>query len=227
MALRSTFQRARSVQAKVKRENAILDAARVLAEERSVREVTLTDIAGAIGMHKSALLRYFETREEIFLRLAADGWREWSAAQRGALASLDNPTARKIASAFADGLSGRPLFCDLLVQSPLNLERKVSVEAVRSFKLVAMGEVDAIADALKLYADLTEREAVDFVTTAVNMAGTLWQIASLGPGLRQVLQDDPKLANAIIEVAPQLQRILEGLLLGYMTKQSNSDNIEK
>ncbi len=37
-------------------------------------------------MHKSALLRYFETREEIFLRLTADGWREWSAA--GSLVGL-------------------------------------------------------------------------------------------------------------------------------------------
>ena len=76
------FQRARSAAAKQLRESAILDAARVLGAERGIRQITLTEIAAAVGMHKSALLRYFETREEIFLRLTADGWREWSAALR-------------------------------------------------------------------------------------------------------------------------------------------------
>ena len=66
------FQRARSSEAKAVRERAILDAARALAAERSIRAITLTDIAEAVGMHKSAMLRYFETREEIFLRLTAD-----------------------------------------------------------------------------------------------------------------------------------------------------------
>jgi hypothetical protein len=32
------------------------------------------------GTHKPAVLRYFETREQISLRLTAEDWREWSAA---------------------------------------------------------------------------------------------------------------------------------------------------
>ena len=76
------FQRARSAAAKQQREAAILEAARALGAERGIRQITLTEIGEAVGMHKSALLRYFETREEIFLRLTADGWREWSAALR-------------------------------------------------------------------------------------------------------------------------------------------------
>src|ERR1700754_1449068 len=72
-------QRARSLEAKQQREVAILDAARELATARSVREVTLTDVAAAVGMHKSAMLRYFETREQIFLALTAEAWAEWSA----------------------------------------------------------------------------------------------------------------------------------------------------
>lgn len=70
------FQRARSPQAKQQREAAILDAARALGAEHGIRQVTLTDIAAAVGMHKSALLRYFETREEIFLRLTAADWQD-------------------------------------------------------------------------------------------------------------------------------------------------------
>ena len=71
------FQRARSSEAKQEREADILEAARALATRDGVRQVTLTDIAGAVGLHKSAMLRYFETREQVFLVLTAEGWKEW------------------------------------------------------------------------------------------------------------------------------------------------------
>ncbi len=81
-------QRARSAEAKLQREQAILDAAAKLGTERGIRTVTLTDIAQAVGLHKSAMLRYFETREQIFLKLTASGWRDWSADLRGKLGQL-------------------------------------------------------------------------------------------------------------------------------------------
>src|ERR1700739_642462 len=125
------FQRARSPEAKQQREDAILSAARSSGAERGIRQITLTDIAHAVGMHKSALLRYFETREQIFLRLTADDWREWSVAVRAKLESSGGaPTAKTVASAFSATLADRPMFCDLLAQAPLNLERNVSLEAV-------------------------------------------------------------------------------------------------
>ena len=83
------FQRARSAEAKQLREEAILEAAARLGARSGIREVTLTDIAHEVGMHKSAMLRYFETREQIFLRLTAAGWRDWSA-------SLRCPVARDV-----------------------------------------------------------------------------------------------------------------------------------
>src|SRR6478735_11791569 len=94
------FQRARSPEAKQQREDAILAAARSLGAERGIRQITLTDIADTVGMHKSALLRYFETREQIFLRLTAEDWREWSAALRAKLErAARSPTVEKVASA--------------------------------------------------------------------------------------------------------------------------------
>src|ERR1700742_1218226 len=101
------FQRARSTQAKQQREAAILAAATELGSARGIRQVTLTDIAEAVGMHKSAMLRYFETREQIFLRLTAIGWREWSAALRAKLDTIESPTAKTVASAFAITLADR------------------------------------------------------------------------------------------------------------------------
>src|SRR6478609_8207939 len=140
----SDFQRARSPEAKRQREDAILAAARALGGKHGIRQITLTDIADTVGMHKSALLRYFETREQIFLRLTAEDWEEWSAALRAKLEGIHSPTATTVASAFSTTLADRDMFCDLLAQAPLNLERNVSLEAVRAFKLVTHNEVDAI-----------------------------------------------------------------------------------
>src|ERR1700735_43953 len=116
-------QRARSAEAKLQREQAILDAAAKLGTERGIRTVTLTDIAQAVGLHKSAMLRYFETREQIFLKLTAAGWRDWSASLRQDLGQLKpGAPAGTVAEAFAQTLTSRPMFCDLLAQAPLNLE---------------------------------------------------------------------------------------------------------
>ena len=118
------FQRARSAEAKQLREEAILEAAARLGARSGIREVTLTDIADEVGMHKSAMLRYFETREQIFLRLTAAGWRDWSASLRALLREMSpGVPAATVARAFADTLTERPMFCDLLAQAPLNLEQ--------------------------------------------------------------------------------------------------------
>ena len=209
------FQRARSAQAKQERESAILAAAQELGALRGIRVVTLTDIAEAVGMHKSAMLRYFETREQIFLRLTAIGWHEWSADLRSRLGELSTPApAATVARALADSLVARPMFCDLLAQAPLNLERNVSLESVRAFKLATLEEVHAISAELARLRDLTEHQAVDVIATATSMAGALWQMATPGPEVQQLYRSDPRLAHATVEVGPRLTRVLTALLTG-------------
>lgn len=214
MTDQAVFQRARSAQAKQAREAAILDAARTLGSRGGIREVTLTDIATEVGMHKSALLRYFETREQIFLRLTAEGWREWSEALCTDLAQHARATPATVAASFAGTLSARPLFCDLLAQAPLNLERNVSLEAVRTFKLGTLEEVARICGELHRLLDLTEEQAVDTIATATSMAGALWQMATPGPRLQELYASDPRLGHAVVEVEPRLHRVLTALLTG-------------
>ncbi len=74
-----SYQRARRPEQKEERREAILAAARDLAVERSVRAVSLGDIAREVGLAKSNLLRYFESREEIFLTLLLREWEGWRA----------------------------------------------------------------------------------------------------------------------------------------------------
>jgi len=213
-------RRARSVAAKQQREQAILDAARSLATERSVREVTLTDIAAAVGLHKSAMLRYFETREQIFLALTAEGWRDWTTAVRGSMAELPRPAPDTVAAVMAAALVARPLFCDLLAQAPLNLERNVSLDAAYEFKTHALGAVAAVSADLQQLLGIGERAAGDVIATATGMAGALWQMAAPGTNLRALYESRPELAHAVVDVEPRLTRILTALLTGVSARES-------
>lgn len=211
------FQRARSAEAKRQRETAILDAATRLGTEQGIRQITLTDLAAAVDMHKSALLRYFETREQIFLRLTASGWQEWSSALRHRTRMLSpDSSAAAIAGAFAETLTARPLFCDLLAQAPLNLERNVSPAHVREFKLLTHAEVTRIvAELQRLRPALSEDEAVDVIATATSMAGALWQMATPAPEILALYRSDPELSLALFDVTARLSRILTALIDGY------------
>ncbi|MEZ0052306.1 AcrR family transcriptional regulator [Mycobacterium sp. MAA66] len=211
------FQRARSPQAKQQRYEAILDAAQHLGAARGVSQVTLTEIAEAVGMHKSAMLRYFETREEIFLQLTATAWQEWSRCVRHQLTALQTPAPADVADVFAETLTARGFFCDLLAQTPLHLERNVSVDAVRGYKLIALAEFSEIVAALRQSLPaLSAESAGDAVATATSLAGSFWHIATPGPEVAALYRSDPQLAHAIVEIRPRLTRILTALLDGML-----------
>jgi hypothetical protein len=107
-----------------------------------------------------------------------------------------------------------PLFCDLLAQAPLNLERNVSLDAAYEFKTAVLGEVDAVAAKLRQVLGISERAALDVISTATSLAGALWQMAAPGTGIRALYETHPELAHAVVNVEPQLTRILAALLTG-------------
>jgi AcrR family transcriptional regulator len=142
-----------------------------------VRQVTLTEIAAAVGIHKSALLRYFETREQIFLELTGRAWTEWATAIGLALRKLapvddGEATARTLARAFA----ARPLLCDLIPHTALNLERHVSTEAIRTYKLTSLRAVESAAAALQgPLPDLSAEDRRQLISTTALLAGAVYQ----------------------------------------------------
>jgi AcrR family transcriptional regulator len=210
-----TFQRARSHEAKQLRVNEILEAARVLGIEHGVGNVSLTDIAEAVGMHKSALLRYFETREQIFLILTASAWQEWAEDVIKRLKRSGEVSAASIAAALAKSLGARPFFCDLVAHATLSLERHVSLEAIRTFKSAALDATYAIAAQLQDRGSLTQRQAIDVITTATSMAAALWQMATPAPEVLPLYRSDPRLSHVVADITPRLAGILENLLMGF------------
>jgi AcrR family transcriptional regulator len=220
----TAFQRARRPEQKQQRQDAILDAARRLALRDGVRAVTLTDIADEVGIHKSALLRYFETREQIFLELAAQEWRGWAAALHAGLDAVPpgGPgSADLVADVVAGSFARRPLLCDLIPHTALNLERHVSPEAVRRYKLTSLGAIRDVAGIIqRVRPDLSEGECLEFISAMASLAGATWQIANPPPVLAELYAADPRLASACVDLLPRLRRTAEILLAGLIPSRN-------
>lgn len=187
------FLRARRPEQKQQRSQAILDAARLRAERDGIAGVSLAGIATDVGMHKSALLKYFGTREEIFLQLAEEEWRAWAAATVAALdaAPAGDPTDHVVA-ALSGSLVARPLFCQLLMHAALILEHNVSPEALRREKAATMQALDEVTGALhRALPELTPPVCFELLATGGIAAAGLWQAAHPPPAVRMLKPEPP------------------------------------
>ncbi|HEX3782365.1 MAG TPA: TetR family transcriptional regulator [Pseudonocardiaceae bacterium] len=204
------FQRARSAEHKEQRAAALLASARALALREGVGSVTLTEIAKSAGVHVSAVRRYFESREDIFLRLSAEGWTEWVDAVAAALA-----TGQDLADVIGQTLAERPLFCDLLPHVQASFERQVSLESVWAFKLQAIAEAERLAGLVTAAVGGFDEDAgLDLVAAVTAMAGMLWQTAHPAPVLAALYEADPRLAHGVVDFAPRLTRFVRTFVRG-------------
>ncbi|MEV5412565.1 TetR family transcriptional regulator [Thermopolyspora sp. NPDC052614] len=209
-----TFVRARRPEQKQQRRADILAAARELALRDGVRNVTLGGVAAAVGLAKSNVVRYFGTREEIYLVLALEECRGFA----------DEVTARlragggrsELVDAFVETLMARPLLCDLLGHTTTSLEHNVSLEAAREYKT---GFVDLVAELGRVVAELnpgmTERDGIELVGGTILVAGSVYQSERPPPTLAALYAQDPELAaRCALPFEPTMRRLVTILAAG-------------
>jgi AcrR family transcriptional regulator len=218
-----TFQRARSPERKAQRREAILDAAAAIALRDGIRAVSLADIASAVAIHKSALLRYFATREEIYLELGRRAWRAWAGALEASLPALAAGDAAGVSAQLAASFADRPLLCDLLPHAALNLERHATLEAIRAYKLDSIGSVRRVAAALAAPLPQLDADARgELVSCTALLAGSMWQIATPPPALAELYAADPELGHAIVDFAPLLAQRIATLIAGLSVSRRDA-----
>ncbi|MGW4956285.1 TetR family transcriptional regulator [Nonomuraea sp. NPDC004186] len=237
------FVRARRPEHKQQRREEILAAARDLAMASGVRNVSLGAVAEAVGLAKSNIMRYFGTREEIYLILAADEWHQWAAAVTARLdaapidaaatvttglgASPDDAAATVttrleassdyVVAALAETLADRPLLCDILSQTATTLEHNVSIEAARTFKRAILAVIADLGSQVARTTGLTAGEGTELVSVATAFAGILYPIAHPSPTLAELYAQDPVIAATCPDFLPTLTRALKALAAGLPT----------
>ncbi|MBB5775156.1 TetR/AcrR family transcriptional regulator [Nonomuraea jabiensis] len=221
--MKRAFVRARRPEHKQQRREEILAAARDLAVASGVRNVSLGAVAEAVGLAKSNIMRYFGTREEIYLILATEEWHQWAEAVTTRLEAAPDDAARLEASsdhvvaALAETLADRPLLCDILSQTATTLEHNVSIEAARTFKRAILAVIADLGAQVARATGLTVGEGRELVSVATAFAGILYPIAHPSPTLAELYAQDPVIAATCPDFLPTLTRALKALAAGLPT----------
>ena len=214
----SEFQRARSEQQRAIRREAILTtAARMLATTR-VSELTLNELARQVGLAKSNVLRYFESREAVLLELYDREYRSWLDTLETALAGVAN--AEDVADAIADSVVQRPVFCDLCASAPGVLEHNVSGEVARDYKLAAIANAERLGElVLPRIGNLTREAGITFVGGMNLIIGGTWAATQPSPGMAAAYVAYPDLLAMQWDLRVAIRELTATILIGLLNRE--------
>ncbi|GAB1822257.1 TetR family transcriptional regulator [Herbidospora sp. RD11066] len=141
------FQRARKPEQVEVRRAAILGAAREMLRDRSLAEISLNELSARAGLAKSNVLRYFGSREVIYLEILDETWRAWL--DRLTLDPGDVTTGyareERVATQIADAMIADPGMCELIAAMASVLERNMPLAYARDFKRRASDNSERLA----------------------------------------------------------------------------------
>lgn len=223
----TTFQRARSEEQRALRSQAILDTAAAMLREMPVADVSLNELSRRVGLAKSNVLRYFDSREAVLLELLAGSLREWLAhleaelpkavGRRGGFARR----AEELAAAIARSLADRPVLCDLMSAQVAVLERNVSVEVVTRHKLATMADAEALIGLVGgALPELCEADRWRYLTAVWLMTSALWAHARPPEAVVQACLADERLQQTHLEFGPTLEDHLTTFAVGLHARAS-------
>lgn len=220
-----TFQRARSEEQRAQRRQAILDTTAAMLAEMPVAQVSLNELSRRVGLAKSNVLRYFESREAVLLQLLDVASQEWLEHLEDALPSGVDAGAPlpdrgdQVVAVLAASLADRPVLCDLTSAQAAVLERNVSPAVAAQYKRTAIVNVGALAALTRTRVpELTEGDATRFAAVCVMTTGAIWTHAQPSAAMLAVYDSDPALAAMRIDFAATLREVLEVVLSGLLAR---------
>ncbi len=188
------FQRARRPEQVEARRTAILGSARELLSERPVSQISLRELSDRVGLAKSNVLRYFDSREAIFLEVLDSIWVAWLdeledelGAPRDAKPGYEREV--RVAAVIATSISRQRLLCELISTMAAVLERNISVETARAFKTRAGERTERLADIVRAQVPLNAEAAGHFAKTVFILVAGLWPYANPGEAVATVLAE--------------------------------------
>ena len=217
----TTFQRARSDEQRALRSQAILETAAAMLQEMPVADISLNELSRRVGLAKSNVLRYFDSREAVLLELLARSSREWLAHLAAELPSAVGRRAafkgraEQLATAIAGSLVERPILCDLISAQAAVLEHNVSAEAITRYKLAALADAEVLAGlVLDALPELSQDDAGRYAVGAWVITSALWAHARPPAAVLQALAADERLEKARLDFPVALADYLTTLALG-------------
>jgi AcrR family transcriptional regulator len=217
-----TFQRARSDEQREVRRQTILATAAEMLTEMPVAALSLNELSRRVGLAKSNVLRYFESREAVLLELLAG---EWDAV----IADLDRllgvppkgnvqDRGAFLARAVAETLIRHPRMCELMSASAAVLERNISTAVARTYKAAAMDStVRLSALTRRCLPEVSEEGGMRFALTAAVCVSGLWPLAHPSEELAAVYEE-PAFSPMHLDFCADLSDMLETIAAGCVAR---------
>lgn len=201
------YQRARSHEEKNERLSSILSAAESMFAENVYEACNLNVIAAAVGITKTALYRYFRSKELIFLEIYKHQLAE-------IVPSLQVCLQKKDAVGLSALLSSRPLFCRLSAILTTVLERPLTVAEARSFKLTVLQLLEpCVVTLVSEYGFTPDAAAMWLMQLLVAVVGC-WHVCHTSPMMNEALAT-PELACFQLNFDGLLQQQISMMMQGH------------
>ncbi|MHC3002474.1 TetR family transcriptional regulator [Gordonia sp. GN26] len=221
-----TFQRARSEEQREIRRRAILDTTAAMLDEMPVADVTLNELSRRVGLAKSNVLRYFESREAVLLELLDASMASWLDELADELATGVTPAspmdarAHQVADIIGRTLATRTVLCDLIGAQGGVLERNVSVDVVKRHKRASLGKLAATVDLLRRYLPELGDNAPQLCLMIFFSAGALKTYVPPPPSVLAAYADEPELGVFNMDLREALRMSVAASLLGVLPRDS-------
>jgi AcrR family transcriptional regulator len=220
-----SFKRARSEEQRTERRRMILDTAVAMLAEMPVAQVSLNELSRRVGLAKSNVLRYFESREAVLLELLDAALREWLEQLDEALtAAVDTsaaPSERgdQLVATLAASLTACPVLCDLISTQAAVLEHNVSPQVAAQYKRAAIADVSVLARLIRQHLhELGEHDAQWLAVATILVTSAVWTHARPAAAMLAAYEADPSLASMRFDFTTTLREMLEVLITGLLAR---------
>ncbi|MFF8034555.1 MULTISPECIES: TetR family transcriptional regulator [unclassified Streptomyces] len=219
-----TFQRARSEEQRRIRRRAILDTAAAMLDEMPVAEVSLNELSRRVGLAKSNVLRYFESREAVLLELLDAFLERWLTELADELAAgveaQASPEARagQLAEVLSRSLAERVVLCDLFGAQGGVLEHNVSVEVAKRHKRSSLAKLATMSELVRRHVPELGDGAQMFCLMILASAGALSSYVPPPPSLLAAYAEEPALGVHHLELRDALRISFTSTLLGVLPR---------
>jgi AcrR family transcriptional regulator len=219
-----TFQRARTEDQREIRREEILDTVAAMLGEMPVAAISLNELSRRVGLAKSNVLRYFESREAILLELLVCAWTEWLSAlppllAEGVAQGSIRQRGDQIAHVIARSLGERRVFCDLFSSHASVLEHNVSGQVAARFKHAALANVSALAQQVRAYLPELGDQAWQVCAQLGFAMSAIWVHSRPSEGVLAAAQVDPSLVEFRIDFERALETMVATLISGTLARR--------
>ncbi|MET7402750.1 TetR family transcriptional regulator [Dactylosporangium sp. NPDC005572] len=216
------FKRARSDEQRNERRRQILATAAAMLTEMPVADVALNELSRRVGLAKSNVLRYFESREAVLLELLDAEVQAWLAELEPLLQPVDGtPRERgdRLAAALAESLARRPVLCDLNSAQASVLERNVSTEVALHYKRATRRTFETLGALVqRCVPELSLQDAARLGAVTTLIAAAAWPYSQPPAAMLAAYAADPELAAMRADFTEVLRQTLEVTISGLLVR---------